>query len=235
MGQVEANITDIWPVRVARCNCPRLDHDELEWLNPAANTHGQSVRIQARVMPEVERYFQHIISTRAFPYKTVEDIIRHAINRHVIWLDNQDPIHGHFIHTLESILILAKEEQARSAIEETLPEVMKVIRNYAERGYLIQANALSQKIYEQLAEMREGPHKDMIVGRFVEFLNKLVEEVKRRYPQGTPERLHIQTVQSQSQSQSQSPHETLHESETDEASEASEASETDEVEQERSH
>lgn len=182
VGMVEANITDVFPVRIARCNCPILDRNEAEWLNPAQNTHGQSIRLQARVMPEVERFFQHVIAARLFPYKTIEDVIRHAINRHVIWLDNQEPVEGHLVHVIEGISMITREEQIRASIEETLPEAMKVIRDYAERGYLTQANSQAQRVYAQLNEMRDGPHKDMMVQRFCEFLDKLVDEVDRRYP-----------------------------------------------------
>lgn len=181
-GVVTGNIMDVFPVAIAACQCPMLDHDAAEWMNPSQNSHGQSVKIAARVMPEIERFFAFVVSTQTFPYKTVEDIIRHAVNRHVGWLDAQGSSGKHFVQAMKSITNITREEEIRSEVEESLSQNKKLIQGMAERGHIKEANKIASRVLDSIDAINPGPHKDLVLNKYLEFLSQLADRVKVLYP-----------------------------------------------------
>ena len=55
---------------------------------PASDAKGHSIRKYFRVMPVLSNAMGIIMSSKAFPYKTEAELIRHAIMRHIKWLES---------------------------------------------------------------------------------------------------------------------------------------------------
>ena len=57
-----------------------------EWAN-AQNRHGHSADLGFRVPPEMKSKVEEIVESRAFPYVSVSHLMRHALWRHLQWLE----------------------------------------------------------------------------------------------------------------------------------------------------
>lgn len=180
----QANIMDIFPVEIHGCHCDALDRNHGEWLNPAQNTHGQSVKVTARVMPEIERFFQYIAGRGDFPYKTMEDVIRHAINRHCEWLNRQESMPDHFLVVLRQINTIMRDEMAKKEIEENLPGLITLATSMVKKGFVEQASKILHQIRSSIAVVVDEEHKHQLQTMYQKYVAMLVEEVKLRFPQG---------------------------------------------------
>jgi len=57
-----------------------------EW-DKAPNRHGHSADLGFKVPPETKSKVEEIVESRAFPYVSVSHLMRHALWRHLNWLE----------------------------------------------------------------------------------------------------------------------------------------------------
>ena len=62
-----------------------------EFLVPVSDQFGQNERVQVRMSPQLEHAIGSAIASRMFPYKFPADLIRHAVMRHLSWLQSLEP------------------------------------------------------------------------------------------------------------------------------------------------
>ena len=164
--------------------CEPLNRNHGEWLNPAQNTHGQSVKLTARVMPEIDKFFQYVAGRGDFPYKTVEDVVRHAINRHCEWLNRQEPMPQHFLVAVRQINTMMRDEMMKAEIEENLPGLITMATGMVKKGFVKQASQILQQIRTSISVVVDDEHRHHLQTVYQKYMAMLVEEVKLRFPQG---------------------------------------------------
>ena len=101
---------------------------ELEFYSPSANEQGGSVKITVRFPTEVETALDVIIKSGRWPsYQTHGDVIRHAINRHIFWLNRRWPVQTGIILSLETLTMLHQQRSLNLMSSERLePLILQV-------------------------------------------------------------------------------------------------------------
>jgi hypothetical protein len=122
------------------------EYTELEWMNPTANDTGQSVRLWARVTPEMERAIQVCVSSGKFPYCTPDDLIRHAVYRHLYWLHQLESVQKHALLALESLSALYRDDTYRVQVAERVEAMLRHCMEHLERGFVGEAARLAQDV-----------------------------------------------------------------------------------------
>ena len=61
------------------------------FIIPAGDDRGHSTRLQFRCSPAYGRRIDEVVQFRKFPYKTHSDLLRHALDRHLKYLDEEAP------------------------------------------------------------------------------------------------------------------------------------------------
>ena len=63
----------------------------MDWKNPA-DGNGHSTKLVFRVPPETARKVQRIAYAEGGPYQSTVQLLRHALDRHLSWLEEQDQL-----------------------------------------------------------------------------------------------------------------------------------------------
>ena len=71
----------------------------MDWDKPT-NEHDRSAKMYFRAPPETERAIRSIVELRRFPYKSASHLIRHALWKHLKWLETKEATAE--IHTLDT-------------------------------------------------------------------------------------------------------------------------------------
>lgn len=185
VSMVSANVVDIFPVAYSQCLCEAIPADRAEWLNPAQNSHGHSVKLACRVMPEIERFFRNVLAEPECPYKTVEDVMRHAINRHVFWLNRKWRQADHFLVAIKTLKTMAHDDMIQQEIEDTLPPLIKQIRRHVSKRRIHLAGELIQQAREIITGVVEDSHREGLSVMFEQYVDTLLAEITKHSCEGT--------------------------------------------------
>lgn len=82
-----------------------------DYIHPAHDANGNSVRLQFRVMPSVEAQINTIVLSRLFPYRRNGDLVRDAIMRHLEFLHKKKTIHPNNLKQIMLIEEVIREEE----------------------------------------------------------------------------------------------------------------------------
>jgi len=66
------------------------DYNPDEFVVPATDARGNSERVNLRMSPMYLAAMQDILQSRLFPYRTIQDVIRDAVKRHLRYLSTLD-------------------------------------------------------------------------------------------------------------------------------------------------
>src|SRR5580692_8922165 len=88
----------------------QLIYSPEEFLCPGQDDHGASVRLTFRCPPQMERALEILRDHKAFPYKTVSDIVRHAVHRHLAYCYLiEDGMPRHILSALDAVLEVCRD------------------------------------------------------------------------------------------------------------------------------
>ena len=124
------------------------------FIIPAGDDRGHSTRLQFRCSPAYGRRIDEVVHSRKFPYKTHSDLLRHALDRHLKYLNEEAPELELDMATIDVInrIINRKREEidfmnsiesltqtvydfARETLRETLEVVDQVQDEYLRDSY----------------------------------------------------------------------------------------------------
>jgi hypothetical protein len=106
-----------------------------EWVVPAQDAKGHSVREFLRIQPGLERDIEIMMQCGKFPYETRTDLVRHALVRHVAWLHRLEPnMPRHFLASTMAMNKLMSDDQHRTDTEATFRRLQDLIEQHLQRG-----------------------------------------------------------------------------------------------------
>lgn len=149
------------PVRMSDETINRLDEDE--WAIPSYNKRGQSVRVTVKIFPEMEQVYKTIVERSGLPYTTIEDAFRHAIYRHLVWMDSirrTNPPTA-FV-AARTILLAMQHEMLKDEIEDAVEPYAKRLLEYLDKGYIKSAIRLLDRMRSIVNELEIGPNRDKL-------------------------------------------------------------------------
>ena len=86
------------------------NYDVNEFRVHASDKKGHSARRWFRLQPGHDQMLSEIVASRKFPYRDAGDIVRHAVKRHLDWLETLEPIPS-VTKQVDIILDLMRQEE----------------------------------------------------------------------------------------------------------------------------
>jgi len=117
----------------------------------------------------MEQQMRNVLESKMWPYKSAGDIVRHAVLRHLLWLEQQYPIKS-VTAQVQAINTVMREDEFQQEFEETFNKLDSQIRTLIGRGRETQAKTLVTRVWLMLQDMPEG-----------EWKHNYVDEMKKRF------------------------------------------------------
>ena len=139
-----------------------------EFIVPAQDTKGHSVRETVRVSNELQRDIQIIIESRKFPYKTSGDLLRHAVTRHLEWLHRvEEGYPKHLLSAHQAQLDVMREEEMRLAAHLVFKKLHDQVEAYLASGEPGEARRIAATVRSRLAGVADSAWKRRFEARFL--------------------------------------------------------------------
>jgi len=137
-----------------------------EFLCPGQDDHGNSVRLTFRCPPIMERELEILKANRHLPYKTISDIVRHAVFRHVHWLHAMEDMPEHILSGLDMVMEVCRDAEMRSKVEETFVAMDKIIDQRLQEGDRGEAQRLMTETKQKILKMPNSRWRQNWLDRF---------------------------------------------------------------------
>jgi hypothetical protein len=124
---------------------------------PASDAKGHSERLWVRCQPQVLGQIERVMSSKVFPYRTRGDLIRHALIRHLKWLDSQEGVRIKSVMAeVDVINEILREEQSKRETEDVVNRMSDTVSMFLSRGASQEAKRLVVTVLNQINNMPEG-------------------------------------------------------------------------------
>ena len=154
-----------------------IDNEESEKLAefrvPASDTKGHSARQWFRCIPSMARQIEQVIQSKAFPYRTKGDILRHALHRHMQWLQTLDPVIT-ICSQVDAMLELLRDEEMNNDFNVVFTRLDFRINHYLSDGSQEEAIRLVGVIRDHVERMPNGFWKDRYRSKLVKSYKDLL-------------------------------------------------------------
>lgn len=147
----------------------QIIYDTAEFRVPASDSKGHNVRQWFRCQPGHDRQVELVLRTKKFPYRTKGDILRHALVRHLRWIEEQAPVPS-VMKEVDSILEIMRDEEFAQDFEVTFEKLGERINSHMARGAHGEARRLLLLVNRHISAMPEGYWRD-----------RYEQEIKARY------------------------------------------------------
>lgn len=138
------------------------DIDPREFIVPASDGRGHSDRIWLRIQSGHDRQMSIVLNSKWFPYRSKGDIIRHAIVRHLSWLETLAPMQS-VTAQVDSILEMMREEEFNNEFKEVMSRLDDQVSHYLASGQVGRARSLVARVLSKVEQMPESEWKDSYV------------------------------------------------------------------------
>lgn len=152
--------------------------DPAEFRIPASDTKGHSARQWFRCIPAMARQIEQVIQARQFPYRTKGDILRHALHRHMKWLNELDPfptVSGQ----VDAMLELMRDEEMNKDFTLVFSKLEDRIKCYLNEGEEQESARLVLTIQSYIRDMPDGFWKEKYKKKIETQYGRLIGKVKK--------------------------------------------------------
>lgn len=125
-------------------------HELKDFLVPSSDTKGHSVNISLRISRNQARLIQEILAAKRFPYKTISDLARHAVFKHLHWLDEIEPELEVDLDYMDIPVEAAMEEQMHLSFLASVRTVETTINQMLNEDMRDAAKEMGRRILEKL-------------------------------------------------------------------------------------
>lgn len=123
---------------------------------PANDEQGHGVRMWMRVPPSLAQQANNIVSSRNFPYRNVGELIRHALVRHMRWLNAISPVPmSSLMAQTEAIIEVCTRDEFNARFAEVMRRVTEMINRYVVEGEVAEARKLLLSIERKIKGIPE--------------------------------------------------------------------------------
>lgn len=135
------------------------DYDPSQFRVPASDTKGHNARVWARCQPGHAQQLEHILQSKKFPYRCKGDILRHALLRHLIWLESLEPMRS-VTGQVDAILEVLRDEEFASDFRSLFDKLGERISSHIGQGAEGEARRLILSAIHAIDQMPEGYWKE---------------------------------------------------------------------------
>ncbi len=133
--------------------------DTEQFRIPAKDAQGHAERLQCRVLPGYKAQIQTIVQSRVFPYRSEGDLFRHAVVKHLHWLESIGPVQS-IIGQVDAMMDLLRQEEYAAEIEDLFEVLQSVVSRYTGSDDQGQARRVILDFKKNIVKMPEGFWRD---------------------------------------------------------------------------
>lgn len=119
----------------------------------STDTKGHSQRMWFKCQPGHAAMIDAVVQSNKFPYRTKGDLLRHALVRHLRWLENLQPIPS-ITGMVDAILTILRDDEFYSDYKHVLETLSNRINMHKGQGELGEARRI---LYEVLHNIKRMP------------------------------------------------------------------------------
>ena len=138
-----------------------------EFAQPSNDGHGHSAPSRVNFLPGHLAEIENIIASKRWPYRSSHDLIRHAVARHLKWLNVLYPSPT-VLSQIEALLEVLREEQFLVDFDQVFTQAQALVARHVAARQNEMAKALLERLREQIEGMPEGMWKERYSGQFDE-------------------------------------------------------------------
>lgn len=109
-------------------------YDWDEFVIPSRDQKGMSSRAIFRIQPGHQRQAEIFLASRRFPYRTIGDLFRHAIDRHLKYLQSLEPGDLSMLGAVDQISYMIRDDQFWGEMEGVFKSMADRTQMYLDRG-----------------------------------------------------------------------------------------------------
>lgn len=149
-----------------------------DFLVPSKDNHGHSERIYPHIQPGWIVEMESIVKSRRWPYRSMADVVRHAINRHLHWLNAMYPIPS-VLGQVDAILDVVRVEELYHDFDSLFDAASSAVQKHISKGNARMAQQLLRDIKRRLDDMPEDSDwKETYMREFENRFGNIMKEVK---------------------------------------------------------
>lgn len=130
-----------------------------EFRIPASDAQGHSSRVWTRIQPGHDRQLDVVANCGWFPYRTKGDVVRHAVKRHLDWLETLAAIPS-VMKQVDAILAIMREEEANEDFRLVFDSLGVRVAKFLTEGKIDRARSLVSQVASHIDDMPEGYWRD---------------------------------------------------------------------------
>jgi hypothetical protein len=145
-----------------------------DFIIPSSDAHGHSERLFIRIQPGHDRQLSTVLASKYFPYRSKADIVKHAIIRHLKWLETLAAIPS-VTAQVDAIIEIVREAEFQSEFDETFARVDSQVSTHITNGRLPRARALIAQVISKIDLMPDGDWKEIYRQRLLDRYGNMLD------------------------------------------------------------
>ena len=137
-------------------NPPKSVDRDSDYIRPAHDANGNSVRLQFRVMPSVEAQINTLVLSRQFPYRRNGDLVRDAIMRHLEFLHKKKTVHPNNLKQIMLIEDIIREEEFLQEFTTVFSSLERVVNGHLASQQIGEARRVVASTKNKIEAMGDG-------------------------------------------------------------------------------
>ena len=132
---------------------------ETDWRVPASDQKGHSERLWFRCQPSLAAMCDQVVASRKFPYRTKGDLLRHALNSHLKWLQTQGASCS-VAGQVDTVMEVLRDEEYHADFLAVFDKLSERVAAHLAVGAQEEAARLIKVVQKHVASMPEGYWRD---------------------------------------------------------------------------
>lgn len=155
-----------------------------DFMIPAKDGQGQSVRFAVALQPAHDRQIAIILNSRVFPFKTPGDVARWCIHRGLTQLKVMEPVPS-VLQQVEAMMQVLRDEEFHQQFQDFLLHAQRVIQRHVREGAHGEARRLTAALRAKVQQMPDGFWKKRYLKAIKEQFEHLLADKGSRVGIGT--------------------------------------------------
>jgi len=131
-----------------------------EFIVPATDAHGHSSRQWFTCSPGHARETDVILAAKRFPYRTKGDLFRHALDRHLSWLHEQDGNIPSVRQQIEVVKEVVREAEFQEDFLQTFELMSPLVSRLISENRENEARGMVLRVRHHISQMPDTVHRD---------------------------------------------------------------------------
>lgn len=142
-----------------------VEIDVNEFRVPSKDTQGHSARYWGNMQPGHAVEITEIVKSHRWPYRSDADVVRHAISRHLRWLQLLYPIPS-VTGQVDAIMEVVREDEFMNDFQQVFSKTAESVGRHIAAGEAGMAKTMLSRIEQHISDMPDGDWRDKYMREF---------------------------------------------------------------------